>query len=98
MNLASVLLARAGTEPGAIALRAEAGTVTYGELDHRSGALAGTLGSRLAPGTRVGLVAGNVPAFVVGYLAALRSGMIAVPLDPTSPALELSRSLGTVGA
>jgi long-chain acyl-CoA synthetase len=98
MNLASVLLARAEQEPTAVALRCESGTVSYGELDDRSAGLASVLSQRLEPATRIGLVAGNVPAFVVGYLAALRAGMIAVPLDPTAPALELGRALATVGA
>jgi long-chain acyl-CoA synthetase len=98
MNLASVLLARAGSEPGAVALHTEMGTISYGELDQRSAALAGVLGQRTERATRIGLVAGNTPAFVVAYLAALRAGMIAVPLDPTGPARELGRNLTTVGA
>ena len=98
MNLASVLLARAGSGPEAIALHADDGPVTYGELDARSGALAAAYLDGLEPGTRVGIVAGNGPAFVVAYLAALRAGMIAVPLDPAAPPAELSRNLSTVGA
>jgi long-chain acyl-CoA synthetase len=98
MNLASVLLARAGREPGAIALVAEAGSLTYGELDERSARLAAAHFGRLGPGVRVGLLAGNSPAFVVAYLATLRAGMVAVPLDPSAPAAELSRALSTVGA
>ena len=98
MNLASVLLAHAAVEPDATALLSESGPITYGELDSRSALLAGELATRLEPGSRVGIVAPNGPAFVVAYLAALRAGMIASPLDPTSPAKELSRSLATVGA
>jgi long-chain acyl-CoA synthetase len=98
MNLASVLLARARSEPEAVALVGEARSLTYGELDERSGSLAHARLARLAPGTRVGVVAGNGPAFVVAYLAALRAGMVAVPLDPTAPAAELGRNLATVGA
>jgi long-chain acyl-CoA synthetase len=98
MNLASVLLARAGSEPHFVALRAEASTITYGDLDDRSARLGAVLAERAAPQARVGIVAGNGPAFVVGYLAALRAGLIAVPLDPTAPALELSRALATVRA
>ena len=98
MNLASVLLARAGSEPDAAALLSESGTVSYGDLDDRSARLAGELSGRLAPGSRVGIVAANGTAFVVAYLASLRAGMIASPLDPTSPAAELSRNLATVGA
>ena len=57
MNLASVLLARASTEPGATALLSEGGPVTYGELDDRSARLAGVFLARLEPGSRVGVVA-----------------------------------------
>src|SRR5258708_4341539 len=98
MNLASVLLARAGSGPEAIALHADDGPVTYGELDARSGALAAAYLHGLEPGTRVGIVAGNGPAFVVAYLASLRAGMTAVPLDPPARPAELSRNLSTVGA
>ncbi len=100
MNLASVLLARVATDGDAIALRAEAGAsaVSYAELDDRSGVLAGALRERLTPGSRVAIVTGNVPLFVVAYLASLRAGMVAVPLDPTAPARELSRALTIVGA
>jgi len=98
MNLASVLLARASTEPGATALAAESGPVSYGDLDGRSARLAGVFLARLEPGSRVAVVAPNGPAFVVAYLASLRAGMIAVPLDPGAPALELTKALATVGA
>src|SRR5437016_3400826 len=98
MNLASVLLARVATDRDAIALRTDAGAITYSELDDRSGTLAGELHRRLTPGSRVGIVTGNVPLFVVSYLAVLRSGMVAVPLDPTAPPRELSRALTIVGA
>ena len=98
MNLASVLLARASTEPGATALAAESGPVSYGDLDGRSARLAGVFLARLEPGSRVAVIAPNGPAFVVAYLASLRAGMIAVPLDPGAPALELTKALATVGA
>ena len=98
MNLASVLLARASSDPSAVARYSDAGAVTYGELDERSGRLARAHLDGFDAGTRVGIVAGNGVAFVVAYLAALRSGKVAVPLDPTAPAAELRRSLATVGA
>jgi long-chain acyl-CoA synthetase len=101
MNLAAVLLARAGAEPKAPALRTDdgrQGIVTYGDLDGRSARLATLALGGLEPGTRVALVAGNSVAFVVAYLAVLRAGLIAVPLDPSAPAGELGRALATVGA
>ena len=98
MNLASVLLARAGTEPGATALHTDTGPVTYGELDDRSARLAGVFMARLEVGSRVGVVAPNGAGFVVAYLASLRAGMVAAPFDPGAPALELTKALATVGA
>jgi long-chain acyl-CoA synthetase len=98
MNLASVLLARAGTDPNATALLTEGGPVTYGELDDRSARLTGVFLARLEVGSRVGIAAPNGAAFVVAYLAALRAGMIAAPFDPNAPALELTKAFATVGA
>jgi len=98
MNLASVLLARAGTDPGTVALRRDGAIVTYGTLDERSAHLALTALGGIEPGTRVGLLAGNSVAFVVAYLAVLGAGLIAVPLDPSAPPDELRRALTTVDA
>jgi long-chain acyl-CoA synthetase len=98
MNLAAVLLARASAGPGAPALRTDAGTVTHDDLAARSARLAALALGDLAPGTRVALVAGNSVAFVVAYLAVLRAGLVAVPLDPSAPASELRRALATVEA
>lgn len=72
-------------------------TVTYGQLADRVAAWRGGLvEAGLEPGNVVGLVAGNSDVFVVAYLAILSSGMIAVPLNPSSPAAELRRELATV--
>ncbi len=49
-------------------------------------------------GDRVALVCANGQHFVVGYLAALGLGAIAVPLNPQSPPTELGHQLGHVGA
>ena len=40
------------------------------------------------------IVCDNDPAFVLAYLAILGAGMVAVPLNPQSPARELTRELG----
>ena len=41
---------------------------------------------------------GNGLPFVVAYLAMIGIGAVAVPLNPASPALELTHQLGVVGA
>jgi long-chain acyl-CoA synthetase len=65
------------------------------DVDRTRGALAG-LG--LEPGDRVALICANNPIFVTAYLAVLGRGGVAVPLNPTSPAVELRRQLAAVGA
>ena len=77
------------------ALVAGVDTWTYGALRGAIAQLRADLVSRgLAPGNHVGLLAVNNPAFVVGALAALAAGLVVVPLNPHSPAAELSRELG----
>ena len=96
MNLATII------EPhpaDAVALVNRGRTTTYGELRDRVGALRGTLvGLGLVPNDRVAIVCGNNGYFADAYLAVLGAGLIAVPLNPTSPAKELERELAAVGA
>lgn len=96
MNLATVI----DPHPAeAVAIISRGRTTTYGELREQVGRLRGGL-VRLGvqPGDRVGLVAANNWYFVVGYLATLGVGAVAVPLNPASPAPEIERELDTVGA
>ena len=52
--------------------------------------LAGALAARgIAPGDPVALVLPNVPAFAVAFLAVLRAGAVAVPLNPAFKEPEL---------
>ena len=44
-------------------------------------------------GQRVGLVGPNSVEFVVAYLAVLRAGLVAVPVDPDLPAAERNAML-----
>ena len=98
MNLAEVLLATA--QSGAnrpVLVGAEA--VDFGELDRRSRAAAHALAQEsVGANDRVGVLAGNEAAFVVGYLCALRIGAVAVPLNPASPSHELATELDAVDA
>lgn len=95
MNLGEVLLAKASTTPDAPALLAP-GPVSFGALALSSGRLAAHVASRIEPGDRVVLLAGNEPAFVHVYLATLAAGGVAVPVNGTSPSLELARELEVV--
>lgn len=58
----------------------------------------GALAARgVASGDRVAIVAGNTWYFVAAYLAVLGAGAVAVPLNPQSPAPEITRELRAVG-
>lgn len=96
MNLASMI----DPHPDdAVALISRGRPTTYGQLRDQVAHLRGGLvGLGLAPGDRVAIVAANNWYFVAAYLAALGTGCVAVPLNPTSPARELQAELATVGA
>ncbi|MGH9127243.1 MAG: AMP-binding protein [Acidimicrobiales bacterium] len=95
MNLASII---DGHPDGDAALITATGEVTtYGELRRAAAAWHQRLVERgVGPGDRVALLSANHPAFVVGYLAALRAGAITVPLNIASPTAEVARQLATV--
>jgi long-chain acyl-CoA synthetase len=72
-------------------------TTTYGELRDLVAGLRGGFGSLgIGVGDRVAIICGNGRPFVVGYLATIGVGAIAVPLNPTSPAAELERELAVI--
>lgn len=95
MNLASVI----DPHPDdARALISRGKVTTYGELRRQVGELRYGLKSLgVEPGDRVALVAANNWFFVVGYLATIGVGAVAVPLNPGSPVAELARQLEAVG-
>jgi len=72
---------------------------TYATLRAQvAGVRGGLVGLGLEPGDRVGIVCANNPLFVVSYLAILGAGLVAVPLNPQSPQVELERQLAAIGA
>ena len=95
VNLGAVLLAAAGTDPDGVALVAPE-RVSFSELATVSGRLAAHLARQIEPGDRVAVLAGNELAFVQAYIATLLAGGVAVPLNGTSPSLELARELAIV--
>ena len=96
MNIAALIESHPADKP---ALIDALGQMTYGELREASAAFrGGLLSAGVEPGDRVALICGNTIQFVVAYLALVGGGMIAVPLNPLSPAPELERELRSVGA
>ena len=95
MNLARIIEPHAAD---ALALTSRNHHTTYGELrDHVAAMRGGLCGLGLVADDRVAIICGNNPLFVVSYLAALGAGLVAVPLNPSSPARELERELAAVG-
>ena len=96
MNLAGVFDRHADDE---VALISRGKSTTYGSLRTQVGGLRGGLvGLGLEPGDRVAIVCGNNWYFVASYLAVLGAGLVAVPLNPTSPPLELESQMRNVEA
>jgi amino acid adenylation domain-containing protein len=74
------------------------GTLTYGELRIRAGALADELRARgVGPDVPVGLHAERSPELVVGALAALLAGGAYLPLDPAHPEERLAAMIRESG-
>ncbi|MEU5595077.1 type I polyketide synthase [Streptomyces sp. NPDC020298] len=69
-------------------------SVTYGELELRTGRLAGHLaGLGLRHGERVAVLLGNRVEVIESLLAVLRAGAVGVPMDPRSSDGELAHML-----
>jgi long-chain acyl-CoA synthetase len=96
VNLAAVFDRRDGDD---VALISRGKTTSYAELRQQTAALRGGLvGAGLEPGDRIAILVGNNWYFVVSYLAALGAGLVAVPLNPSSPPTEVESELAAVGA
>jgi long-chain acyl-CoA synthetase len=96
VNVVSVIDPHPDDSP---ALISRGKVTSFGELRRQVGELRhGLLGLGVEPGDRVAILSANNWFFAVAYLATLGIGAVAVPLNPGSPALELSRQLRDVGA
>lgn len=85
--------------PERTAILFEGSATTYGELASQSAHLSASLAAMgVKRGDRVALFLPNHPAFVVSFLAAVRVGGIAVPLNPRLTAWELREVLIDSGA
>ena len=96
----SDLLRRAArSTPERLALVDGETRLTFAELDGRvSGAAQALRDAGLAPGQRLALRLGTGAPFVLLYLAALRAGLVVVPVNPAYTAAEVEHLLTDSGA
>ena len=74
-------------------------TLTFGELDEHSRALAGWLQAQgLQRGDRVAVMLPNVPQYPIAVAAILRAGLVVVNVNPLYTARELEHQLKDSGA
>src|SRR5687768_2350975 len=97
MNLANDLRASARSDPEAIALIFEGGSLTYLELDQAADRVAAGLHSMgVRKGDRVAFSLGNGPVFASLHYGILRVGAVSVPLNTSLKASELRPYLASV--
>ncbi|MFE2727624.1 beta-ketoacyl synthase N-terminal-like domain-containing protein, partial [Kitasatospora sp. NPDC059327] len=74
-------------------------SVSYAELERRTGRLAGHLaGLRLQPGDRAAILLGNRVEMIESYLAITRASAVGVPINPRVTEPELAYLLDDSGA
>ncbi|MFF5106498.1 amino acid adenylation domain-containing protein [Streptomyces sp. NPDC000134] len=89
----------AAARPDAPALTDADRTLSYGELDARSDAVAGALrGHGVAPGDLVGVCLDRDADLVIALLGVLKAGAAYVPMDVTYPAERLVHTVTDSGA
>ncbi|GGK03632.1 hypothetical protein GCM10010123_36960 [Pilimelia anulata] len=87
-DLLAAVARHAVRRPAAVAVRGRGGALDYRGLHAAALATAAALRSAgVDPGDRVGLCLPRGPELVAGLLGAVAAGLVAVPLDPATPAL-----------
>ncbi|MDQ3805730.1 MAG: condensation domain-containing protein, partial [Acidobacteriota bacterium] len=90
---------RAASHPGAVAVVAPDGRLTYAELNERANSLAHYLRELgVTPESRVGLLMERGTELLVGMLGVLKAGGAYLPLDPAYPQERLAFMLEDAGA
>lgn len=98
-NVADLLRRAAERSPTHHALVADTHAVSFADLDAEVDAVARGLASvGLVAGHRVAVAMSPRIPLVVACLAALRAGLVVVPLDPSAPVGDLARVLAHSGA
>ncbi|GAB3491537.1 non-ribosomal peptide synthetase [Amycolatopsis cihanbeyliensis] len=86
--------ARAARAPDALAVTGPAGTLTYGELARRAGAVANAVrAAGCEPGERVAILMEKGPEQVAAVLGVLLAGAAYLPVDTGQPRLRRERLL-----
>jgi long-chain acyl-CoA synthetase len=87
------------SRPDAPAIHHFEETISFGDLDRDSSALAAALGERGAgPGDRIAIFMQNDPEFVLSLLATWKLGAAAVPINPMLKGQEVAFQLSDSGA
>ena len=90
----SLFAKRAAEHPDATAVQYGAETISYGDLEGRSNALALEIQMAVPqPGQRIALLCDRSIAMVVALLAIMKSGHAYVPMDPGHPVERLSQTI-----
>jgi long-chain acyl-CoA synthetase len=98
-NVDGLLRRQAAEHPDSTALVDGDNRTSWQSLDRQVEGLARGLAELgLVAGHRVAIAAANRAEFVASYLAVLRGGMVAVPVNPTSRPGEVARVLADSGA
>jgi amino acid adenylation domain-containing protein len=98
LRLHDLFAARVAADPGAVAVRFQGRSVTYGEMDARSARLAARLRrAGVGPESLVGIFAEEGVESLVGVLGVLRAGGGYLPLDPGHPRDRVAFMLGDAG-
>jgi long-chain acyl-CoA synthetase len=77
----------------------QSSTVSYGELDRWSDALAaGLIDMGLKKGDRVAIIMPNIVAFVISYYSVLKAGGVVAATNPTYPPDKMQHQINDCGA
>ncbi|HZX28924.1 MAG TPA: amino acid adenylation domain-containing protein, partial [Telluria sp.] len=91
--LHAALATAARTAPRRNVLVTPRGTMSYGELDQRSDAVAAALGGKVGPDDLVALVMDRGPGLLAATLGILKAGAAYVPIDAKLPAERIAYML-----
>ena len=98
LNLAEILKQGLATKPDADALVSRRRRWTWRMLDSASTRLAGNYLNLLSPGDRIASLMPNRTELMVHYLACMKCGLVAVPLNYRYMAPEIDHALEVCGA
>ncbi|SHG61244.1 non-ribosomal peptide synthetase [Massilia sp. CF038] len=98
-TLHGMFLERAQRQPDAVAIRTDAGELSYAELAAQAALMAQcVLAAGARPGNRVAVLCDRQPYLVASLLGIMMAGCVYVPLDPDSPLLRHQAMLDVAGA